>query len=103
MDGGKVVTATFSQIVTYSLTIAVSPEQGGTVNLDPPGGVYEAGTVVTLTAVPTVPYAFSGWTGDLSGTVNPVALTMDAKKTVTATFALGGYKVYLPAVQRQWP
>ncbi|MGH7419123.1 MAG: InlB B-repeat-containing protein, partial [Candidatus Rokuibacteriota bacterium] len=58
----------------------------GTVRLDPPGGTYDADTVVTLTAAPLAGHAFTGWSGDLTGTANPTTLRLDADKSVTATF-----------------
>jgi uncharacterized repeat protein (TIGR02543 family) len=57
------------------------------VTLDPPGGVYDDGTVVTLTAVPDSGWQFDNWSGDLSGSANPTTITMDANKTVTANFS----------------
>jgi hypothetical protein len=45
------------------------------------------GDVVTLTANAATNWAFSGWSGDLSGTTNPVAITLTGDKVVTATFA----------------
>ncbi len=48
--------------------------------------VYDAGTVVELTALPDDSYLFSEWSGDASGSDNPLALTMDADKVVTAVF-----------------
>ena len=50
-------------------------------------GEYAPGTSATLTATPNSGYIFSGWTGDASGTSNPLSLTMDANKMVSATFA----------------
>jgi uncharacterized repeat protein (TIGR02543 family) len=70
--------------VQYSLTVNVVGS--GSVGLDPPGGVYDAGTAVALTAMPDPGWVFTGWSGDLSGTANPASLTMDADKDVTATF-----------------
>jgi hypothetical protein len=61
------------------------------VTLDPAGGTYDAGTVVTLTAEPALHHHFVEWTGDLTGSVNPTTLTMDGDKTVTANFALDTY------------
>jgi uncharacterized repeat protein (TIGR02543 family) len=49
-------------------------------------GEYDPGTPATLTAVPNPGYRFTGWTGDASGTENPLTITMDADKTVGATF-----------------
>jgi uncharacterized repeat protein (TIGR02543 family) len=39
-----------------------------------------------LTAVPEAGFVFSEWTGDLTGSDNPATITMNADKTVTATF-----------------
>jgi hypothetical protein len=82
VDGDKTVTASF--VEQFSLSVSAGP--GGSVTLNPPGGLYDAGTVVTLTAVPDVDFALSGWGGDLGGAQNPEALAMDADKSVTATF-----------------
>ncbi|MEY5019703.1 MAG: hypothetical protein RLZ22_791 [Verrucomicrobiota bacterium] len=51
-------------------------------------GGYSVGSNATLTVTPTLGFVFSGWTGDASGTENPLTLTMDADKTVGASFAL---------------
>jgi uncharacterized repeat protein (TIGR02543 family) len=50
-------------------------------------GTYDLGGSATLTATPDPGYRFTGWTGDASGTENPLTITMDADKTVGATFA----------------
>ena len=85
-----VLTANFQQLsgggTTYSLSVNVSPQGAGTVSLNPPGGVYTAGTQVTLTATANSGYVFSNWTGALSGTTNPATIIMDSNKTVTAVF-----------------
>jgi uncharacterized repeat protein (TIGR02543 family) len=47
---------------------------------------YEPGSTATITAIPDPGYIFTGWTGDASGTDNPLTITMDADKTVGATF-----------------
>ena len=75
----------------HTLTTAVDPAGSGTVELNPPGGAYPAGTTVTLTANPAAgDYAFDHWSGDLSGNANPAAITMDADKSVTAHFVAAG-------------
>ncbi|MCD6374216.1 MAG: DUF5123 domain-containing protein, partial [Caldisericaceae bacterium] len=70
------------------LTIIV--EGNGSVMLDPPpvGKTYDPGTEVTLTAIPDTGYVFKEWQGDASGTDNPITITMDDDKTVTAVFEL---------------
>ncbi len=71
----------------YTLTTTVSPVVSGNgVTLSPAGGIYDPGTVVTLTAVPAEGYAFLSWSGDATGTSNPTTVTMDRDKMVAATF-----------------
>jgi uncharacterized repeat protein (TIGR02543 family) len=73
----------------HPLTVNVAGS--GSVSLDPPGGAYTEGTQVELTAVPAPGWQFKGWSGDLSGTTTPISITIDAPKTVTATFSLNTY------------
>ena len=70
----------------YTLTTNVNPAGSGTVNAptETCGGGYTAGSVVQLTAVPGTGYAFSSWSGNASGTNNPVSVAMDGNKSVTA-------------------
>jgi glutamine cyclotransferase len=58
----------------------------GVVTLSPDDGTYDDGTVVDLLAVPDSSWEFVGWSGDISSYVNPESITIDANKTVTATF-----------------
>lgn len=88
IDGPKAVTATFS-LEEYSLTVATSG--GGAVDVEPLQATYYYGDLVTLSATPDSGWAFSGWSGDLTGTENPALLFMDGSKTVTATFDLEEY------------
>lgn len=72
--------------VTYVLTVITV---GNGTATPATGTTYAYGTVVTLTATPAAGYTFSGWSGDLSfPPTNPPTITMDATKTVTATFAI---------------
>jgi uncharacterized repeat protein (TIGR02543 family) len=87
MNGNKTVTATFNQLPPPQYTLTVNTVGSGSVALNPPGGVYNENTVVTLTATPAAGYQFSGWSGNLSGTTNPATITINANKNVTATFA----------------
>jgi len=70
----------------YSLTVNINPQGAGSVTLNPSGGVYVAGTTVTLTAVANSGYVFSSWSGSLTGSQNPARIVMNSNKTVTANF-----------------
>ncbi|MCB1231832.1 MAG: choice-of-anchor I family protein [Verrucomicrobiae bacterium] len=71
-------------VPTFDLTID-TPTNGSITGAS--SGPVPANDVVNLTAVPDAGYSFTGWTGDASGTTNPLAVTMDANKTIGATFA----------------
>jgi hypothetical protein len=63
----------------------------GSVAKSPVDAFYAPNASVTLTATPNPGYAFVKWSGDVpvaSQTTNPVTITMDASKNVTAEFAV---------------
>ncbi|UCG12397.1 MAG: fibronectin type III domain-containing protein [Deltaproteobacteria bacterium] len=70
--------------ITYDLSVNI--EGSGSVVLNPSGGTYNAGTVVTLTASGVGDGVFTGWSGALTGVDNPKTITMDSDKNVTAKF-----------------
>ncbi|NWG32797.1 MAG: hypothetical protein HXY42_00005 [Chloroflexi bacterium] len=79
---------TLSGVACYTLTTNVNPAASGNVTAPAqtcPGG-YTAGSVIQLTAVPNTGYLFNNWSGDASGTTNPVSVTMNGNKSVTANF-----------------
>lgn len=86
MDANKNVTATFEGLKACDLFLNIVGS--GTVTPVPDGGTYDAGTVVTLTAEgEDANWAFSEWSGDLTGRANPAIITMNADMNITATFS----------------
>jgi len=83
MNSDKTITACFKR-QTYILTMSTSPS--GTGSLSPSSGVYESGAEVTVTASPASGYVFDHWSGDASGTVSSIRITMDSDKNVIANF-----------------
>lgn len=73
--------------VLYTINVIAS---NGVVQLNPAGGSYGAGTVVTLTAVADSGYTFSGWSGGLTGTANPTSISVTSNLSVTALFTAAG-------------
>jgi hypothetical protein len=59
-----------------------------TWNVNNGSASYAAGTVVTLTATPDTTSIFTGWTGACTNASGPCVVTMDAARSVTATFNL---------------
>ena len=72
----------------YTLTTSVNPSNAGYVTLNPSGGIYDYGTVVTLQAIPNEGYEFSYWSGDASGTNPTIQITMNSNKNIIANFQL---------------
>lgn len=86
MNSNKSVTAVFVQVPANQYTLSVSVVGSGQVSLNPVGGSYASGTVVTLTATPGSGMIFSSWSDDLTGSANPTTITMNANKSVVGTF-----------------
>ena len=92
MNSATSVTATFTLNI-YQLTVAHAGAGTGTVTSAPAGincgvdctEVYNANTVVTLTATPAVGSTFAGWTGACTGK-GTCQVTMNAARSVNATF-----------------
>jgi hypothetical protein len=98
IDVDPEVTANFAPC--YSLYVWVAPYGAGTVSRTPPncpGDKYLAGTIVTLTANPTLCYNFVYWTGNYSSLYNPIFLTMSYSRSTTANF-VSRHCVYVPVV-----
>ena len=98
LDTTKAVTATFDTSIK-TLSVFKAGVGAGTVTSSPAGincGVtcsydYANNTSVTLTAAPDASSIFAGWSGACSGT-GSCTVTMDAAKSVTATFDSSGTK-----------
>jgi uncharacterized protein (TIGR02145 family)/uncharacterized repeat protein (TIGR02543 family) len=87
MNDKKELTANFAPR-TYTLT--VKEENGGTVSRNPGKSAYEYNEKVIVTAYPDNGYKFKEWSGAATGTKNPVTVTIDGDKTLTASFEWNG-------------
>ncbi|MDQ1280435.1 MAG: unsaturated chondroitin disaccharide hydrolase, partial [Thermoproteota archaeon] len=68
----------------YTLTVNVVGS--GSVTKNPNQASYASGSEVELNANPAAGWSFSGWSGALTGSTNPIQITMTGDKTVTVTF-----------------
>ncbi len=99
VTGNHTISARF-KIGTHNLTVGKGGTGTGVVTSSPSGincgsdciESYNAGTVVTLTAVADGNSTFGGWSGACSGT-GTCSVTMDASKSVTATFNIKTYTI----------
>jgi PKD repeat protein/subtilisin family serine protease len=98
MDQARNITATFEPD-SYDLTINLAGAGAGSVTSLPTGidcgdicsAPFQVGTVVTLTATATPGSSFTQWSGDVSSTANPLIVTMDQARNITATFEPDSY------------
>jgi len=89
------ISATF-EIDTHALNVTVSGNANVTKNPDQIN--YDYGAVVTLTATPDTGWHFVGWSGDATGSDNPLIVTMDSNKNITALFEINTYTINATAV-----
>lgn len=86
MTGNKTATANFTLIpIPDSFTVVTSslPSLGGNVT---GAGTYLSGATATLTATASTGYTFTGWTGDVTSSSNPLSVNMTANKNIIANF-----------------
>ena len=86
---------TLGAAFTTQYKLALAPGANGSISGGVNGGWYDAGTVLTLSGDAGPDHLFSAWGGALSGNVNPESLTMNAAKTVSATFVFAGPTVIM--------
>lgn len=87
MNGNKNITANFTAIPANAFTLTVNATNGS-VTKNPNQPTYTSGTTVQLTATPNVGYTFTSWSGDATGSANPLTVTMNSNKNITANFTL---------------
>jgi uncharacterized repeat protein (TIGR02543 family) len=88
---------------TYNLNVSVNGS--GRVDKQPNKTTYQCAEGVTLTAVPASGWAFTGWTGDITSTANPLSFNMTKAHNITANFRQVqtqplNHKTFLPLVNR---
>ncbi len=71
----------------YALATSVIGEGSVTADPEQPVNGYLVNETVSLLATAAPGYKFDFWSGDASGTANPVSVLMDADKSVTANFS----------------
>lgn len=72
------------EIEQFELTSEITPSDGGTIS--PSKGKYDSGKEIDLTATPAEGYLFKNWSGTISSKENPLTITIDSDKKITAVF-----------------
>ncbi|MCR8558681.1 DUF3494 domain-containing protein [Mucilaginibacter sp. BJC16-A38] len=85
--GARKLVANFKAIPPsqFALVLSSSPAAGGSTT---GSGAYASGSSASATATANPGYTFTSWSGDATGTNNPLTVTMNANKHVTANFTL---------------
>ncbi len=78
--------AMFEDLPQNTFSLALRAIGSGTVNKSPVLPYYDFNDVVSVSATPDPGFRFIGWSGNASGSTNPVSVIMNGHKTVTATF-----------------
>ena len=95
IDAAKTVKAVFVK-KQFAVNQTIEPDNSGGISFEMLSGVkiddkYEYGSVIKLTATPFAEWLFVEWKGDVTGTENPVEITIDKAKSVTAVFVKKQY------------
>lgn len=106
----KIALATVRSLTITSVNGSVTNDGNG--ELDELGNlVFSDGETIHLTATPDVGYEFSSWSGDASGSSNPLTVLMNSDKNITANFTTASsdssgfnffYKKLLKSIHSQW-
>ncbi|MDP9077948.1 MAG: ice-binding family protein [Bacteroidota bacterium] len=85
--GARKLVANFKAIPAsqFALVLSSSPAAGGSTT---GSGAYSAGSSASATATANPGYTFTSWSGDATGTSNPLTVIMNANKHITANFTL---------------
>jgi hypothetical protein len=88
--GAPSAPGTYTAYYQKQYYLITSAGTGGSVSPGSTWVVPQFGPVgsITITATPSTGYAFTGFTGSITGTTNPQIVTMDEPKSVKANFGL---------------
>ena len=87
MNSDKEVTANFALENDFTLTIDVSPIDGGSTSPAAGTHVYAQNQVVTVTATPAAGFQFKNWLGDVADpNAATTTITISQDKNITAVF-----------------
>ena len=97
------VTVTSNQSITanfekrkYPLTVSITGSGTVSEEIISAGKTtteYTSGSIIQLTATSDTGWEFTGWSGTVSSSENPIQLTVDESKTLEAVFGLISYNV----------
>jgi hypothetical protein len=85
-NSNPTVSSLFAATPAGQAALTVLINGPGSINVNPPGNVFPTNQSVTLTAIPYNGQGFINWSGDASGTQNPLTVGMTQSRIITANF-----------------
>jgi hypothetical protein len=86
-NANSTISSIFGSVSTGQAALSVVSVGNGQISVNPRANIYTSGQSVTITATPNPGQLFLGWSGDATGTQNPLSLTLDQSKLVYANFS----------------
>jgi uncharacterized repeat protein (TIGR02543 family) len=88
-NANPTVSSLFSALNPGEFALNLGVSGSGRVSANPQQATYSSGQSVVLTATPATNQIFLGWSGDATGTQNPLLISMTQTKSITASFTHG--------------
>jgi hypothetical protein len=88
-NANPTVSSLFSTLNAGEFALNLGVSGNGRVSANPQQPTYTSGQSVLLTATPDTNQTFLGWTGDATGTQNPLTVSMTQSKTIAGNFTRG--------------
>ena len=87
-DSNKNIIANFIK-KTYDFKLNINGSGSVSQSVIQSGGSrpYSSGSIIELNAIPEKDWIFSNWSGDISGSTNPIKITIDSDKNINAIFS----------------
>jgi hypothetical protein len=83
------ITALFGPLENDQVSLVAQPVGGGTIAVSPARNVYTNGEPVMIAAIGTSNRIFAAWSGDATGSTNPLQIILDGSKLIYANFVPG--------------
>jgi uncharacterized repeat protein (TIGR02543 family) len=84
------ITGIVTAVPSVMVSVIALPADGGTVSVGGTigGGLFPVGSTNAVLATANSGFEFIGWTGDATGTENPLMVTVNTNLNITANFAI---------------
>ena len=86
-DPAPTVSSIFAPVPADQAALTVLIEGAGRVTVSPRANIYPTNQTVNLTAVPDPGQIFLNWSGDATGSINPINVQVNQTKLITANFS----------------